>query len=199
MIKYGAVSKPTDDSGRVQVVQVRTQSVTRDFLSLYPYGFFANAPEGSLAVMFNLNGQEENKAGIPFIPQETFAGAEGRFKDLKPGEVLVGNVLTRAYVKFDLDGNIEVYSPANITATADANIIANAGADITATATGDATLNATNVTINASGTLSVSADTANVTADSVTLGGAGGPAVARVGDSVSGGVITSGSSKVTAA
>ena len=89
MIKYGAVSNETDDSGRVQVVQVRTQSVTRDFLALYPYGVFANAPKGALAVLFNLNGQEENKAGIPFIPQETFEGAEGRLKDLKPARCLL--------------------------------------------------------------------------------------------------------------
>lgn len=38
-----------------------------------------------------------------------------------------------------------------------------------------------------------------VTADHVDLGGAGGPAVARVGDTVAGGVITSGSAKVRAA
>ncbi len=31
MIKYGAVSKDADDSGRVQVVKVRMQSVKRDF------------------------------------------------------------------------------------------------------------------------------------------------------------------------
>jgi phage baseplate assembly protein V len=44
----------------------------------------------------------------------------------------------------------------------------------------------------------VSADTATIEADTVNLGGVGGPAVARVGDTVAGGVITSGSSKVRA-
>lgn len=48
-------------------------------------------------------------------------------------------------------------------------------------------------------TCEVVADVATITADTVNLGGTGGAAVARVGDSVSGGVITSGSSKVKAA
>lgn len=45
----------------------------------------------------------------------------------------------------------------------------------------------------------ITADVANITADSVNLGGAGGRAVARVGDTVAGGVITGGSAKVKAA
>ncbi len=46
--------------------------------------------------------------------------------------------------------------------------------------------------------VTVTADTATIEADTVNLGGTGGPAVARVGDTVSGGVITSGSAKVKA-
>lgn len=175
MIKYGAVSQDTDDTTPVQKVQVRTQSVERECLALYPYGYFANAPKGALAVLLNLNGQEDNKVGIPFIPQEDFDGAEGRFKDLQPGEVLVGNLLTRAFVKFDLDGNVEVEAPG----------------DVYVTALGNVTISAGDVTIQA--------ENAIVDADSVSLGGSGGPAVARVGDSVANGVITSGSSKVSAA
>lgn len=47
--------------------------------------------------------------------------------------------------------------------------------------------------------VAVTADQADIIAATVNLGGTGGAAVARVGDSVSGGVITSGSSKVKAA
>lgn len=47
--------------------------------------------------------------------------------------------------------------------------------------------------------LDVDAPEVTVTADTVHLGGAGGAAVARIGDSVAGGVITSGSAKVFAA
>lgn len=47
--------------------------------------------------------------------------------------------------------------------------------------------------------VTVEADRADITADTVNLGGPGGKAVARVGDPVSGGVIQSGSTKVKAA
>jgi phage baseplate assembly protein V len=46
------------------------------------------------------------------------------------------------------------------------------------------------------GIVNLTADTVNVIADAVNLGGAGGLGVARIGDTVSGGVITKGSSKV---
>ena len=46
--------------------------------------------------------------------------------------------------------------------------------------------------------VTVTADVATIEADTVNLGGTGGPAVARVGDTVVGGVITSGSPKVKA-
>ena len=47
--------------------------------------------------------------------------------------------------------------------------------------------------------VTVTADVATIEAETVNLGGTGGPAVARVGDTVAGGVITSGSAKVKAA
>ena len=47
--------------------------------------------------------------------------------------------------------------------------------------------------------LTIAAESVLVEAASIDLGGEGGPAVARVGDTVEGGVITSGSDKVRAA
>jgi phage baseplate assembly protein V len=47
--------------------------------------------------------------------------------------------------------------------------------------------------------LTIRASEVLVEADSIDLGGEGGPAVARIGDTVAGGVITSGSAKVRAA
>ena len=55
-----------------------------------------------------------------------------------------------------------------------------------------------NLKITGSGTITVEATTVNVTATNVNLGGSGGAAVARVGDSVVNGVITTGSASVKA-
>lgn len=60
------------------------------------------------------------------------------------------------------------------------------------------TVNADSVEVTAE-SVDVTAESVTITSDDINLGGTGGPAVARVGDTVAGGVITSGSSKVSAA
>lgn len=96
--------------------------------------------------------------------------APGSFRrfDAADGLYLGGflNGAPTTYLQFDADGNINVVTPS-----------------------GKA------VAINC-GTATITADHANIISDDVNLGAAGGAAVARVGDSVAGGVITSGSSKV---
>lgn len=82
-------------------------------------------------------------------------------------------------------------------------VLAAAGGAVTVTAPGNVTVTAGgNASVVASGTATVQGATVNVTSNTVNLGAPGGPAVARVGDSVLvGGVpgtITSGSSKVKA-
>lgn len=54
------------------------------------------------------------------------------------------------------------------------------------------------VLVKSAGTVTIEAGSAIVQADSVDLGGTGGAGVARIGDTVSGGIITGGSSKVRA-
>ena len=93
-------------------------------------------------------------------------------RNLKSGEVGFGNFTTKSEVFFDADGNILII----------------AKKDLTITVEGEATIKATNVTIDA-GIVTLG--------DRVNLG-AGGLPIARVGDSVAGGVITSGSINHTA-
>jgi len=98
-------------------------------------------------------------------------------RDLKPGEYGVGNHLTGSTVFFDADGNVVIISKNDLKITVEND------ADITIS--GDATIKANNVTIDAKVNL-----------------GIGGPAIARVGDSVlvggDSGVITGGSANHTA-
>lgn len=83
-------------------------------------------------------------------------------------------------------GEVVVYHP-----TTGTEIHFRANGDLEIASTGDVTVTATNAKVTATATATVDGAT-------VDLGGSGGPAVARVGDSVSGGVITSGSAKVNA-
>ena len=54
-------------------------------------------------------------------------------------------------------------------------------------------------TVNVTGSVNLTAAHVNITSSDINLGASGGAAVARVGDTVSGGVITSGSAKVKCA
>lgn len=74
-------------------------------------------------------------------------------------------------------------------------------ADLAVSITGAATLSASGnatVTISGNASVTVSGNATITTGGSLALGGAGGQPVARVGDGVSGGVIVSGSAKVSA-
>lgn len=87
---------------------------------------------------------------------------------LAPGEVALHHPVTGTKIHLKADGSVEIDAIGN-------------------------------VTVNAAGDASVVAGgTALVDGAVVELGGTGGPAVARVGDSVAGGVIVTGSGKVNA-
>lgn len=156
---------------------------------VYPYGYHAHAKiDESMVLLFGVN-TPDNKAGIPFHPNVR--------PELKPGEVAVYQPGSNTIIKFDEEGNIIINTDVNITLTC-ADLVATAK-NITATAETQVTVTAPNVTLE--GDVTITGDL-TVEGDSHLKGnnqlGTGGPAIARVGDSVSGGVITSGSGSNTA-
>jgi len=118
LIKYGYVSLPGNDfsiNGK-PVTKAHAQIISlgspRAIAVISPYGLNANLPLKTKVLIWNILGQEDNPVCIGF-------SQEDRFKDLKPGEVVVGNPKSRAFIKFDKDGNIEINAPGelNIKAT----------------------------------------------------------------------------------
>jgi phage gp45-like len=161
MIKRGTVSRQTADSGQFAAAQVKWASdKVGNVEVIHSYGFSSYAPVGSLALMFSVMGQESNRAAIINDPKI-------RFKDLKPGEVAVGNFLTRSRVKFLENGDIEIFAAndQNITITGDSNLTV--GGNTTITTTGNTVIDTTgNTTINSDGNVSSTIGgtlTANVT------------------------------------
>lgn len=101
MIKRAVLTLAGKDANKYQTSQVSYLGKTADTEIIYPYGLCGNPPLGSLVLLFNVQGMEENRAGIANLPSK-------RFNGLKEGEVAVGNYLTGSYVKFLEDGNIEI-------------------------------------------------------------------------------------------
>jgi len=107
MIKKSVISLVGKDNTVFPIAQVSYLGKTSDVELISPYGLCSNPPEGSLVIMFNLQGQEESKAGIANL-------VEKRFANLKPGEVVVGNYLTGSFVKFSENGDITVDAGSNV-------------------------------------------------------------------------------------
>jgi len=145
MLKFGYVSNIGDDSKDLPLCQYTYHEQSKDIVTIYPYGFCANAPAGNLAVVVNMGTTDEK---IAFT-----ASGKDRFKNLKGGEVVVGNFVTGDFVKFNAEQKIEVVSSGSVDITASA-INVNGGTTIT----GDVTV---------SGGLTVSGD---ITGGSVTGG-----------------------------
>lgn len=145
MFKFGYVSNIEDDAGDLPVAQYTYHGQAKDIVTIYPYGFCANAPADNLAVVVNMGTTDQK---IAFT-----ASGKDRFKNLKGGEVVVGNFVTGDFVKFNSEQKIEVVSGGSVDITAP-EINVNGGTAIT----GDVTV---------SGGLTVSGD---ITGGSVTGG-----------------------------
>lgn len=141
LIKRVVTSAAMQDSGNYPIVQVQYLGRTAFVELLSPYGLSTSPPIGSLGTCWSILGQEDNRAAL------ITAGA-ARFKNLQPGEVVVGNYLTQSYVKFNVDGSISIVAAGNLTATV--------GGTTTLNSTGNVNITAPQVIIN--GTLQVTGD-----------------------------------------
>lgn len=144
LVKRAVVTLVGKDSGQfasAQVKWMRDKVATTEVV--HPYGLSSNAPKDSFALMFNVMAQEENRAAIIYDPKN-------RFKNLKEGEVALGNFVTKSVIKFLENGDIEITGLNNqiVNITGDTNVTI--GGDASVTVGGSTTLNSTgNVDITA--------------------------------------------------
>jgi len=103
LIKRGYVTLPNKDAADYSTAQVSYFGKTSYVNTVYPYGMSANAPADTLVLLFNVLGQEENLAGIPY-------GVGERFKNLKSGEVVFWSPVTKSYIRFSENKDITIYS-----------------------------------------------------------------------------------------
>lgn len=176
LVKRAAVTLVGKDSGQfagAQVKWMRDKVATTEVV--HPYGLSSNAPLNSLALMFNVMGQEENRAAIIYDPKN-------RFKNLKSGEVALGNFVTKSVIKFLENGDIEItgLNDQNIAITGDTNVTIGGNSTVaitgnnTVTVGGNSSLDVTgdaditvggSTTIDSTGNIDITAPVVNVTGE----------------------------------
>ena len=98
--KFGYVSNIGDDARDLPISQYTYHGEPKDIVTIYPYGFCDNAPADNLAVVVNMGTTDEK---IAFT-----ASGKDRFKNLKGGEVVVGNFVGRETYYQLLEYSIEI-------------------------------------------------------------------------------------------
>lgn len=157
-IQSAAVSSPGKDDESFPICQITTYGIASRAVPIYPYGMHAVAPKGSYFLSFAVNGQQENKVGIPYNPAL-------RQKELEEGEAIFGNQVTKSSTFYDEDGNIVINCEKDqkVTIKGDAIVSIEGNSTVTIggtsdiTVTGQTTLTTTKLTID--GDLTVTGDT----------------------------------------
>ena len=164
LIKRALVTKAVNDANDFQVMQVSYMGKTADIENILPYGLCSSPPVNSLSIMLNVNAHEENRVGITNSPRI-------RFKNLKQGEVAVGNYLTGSVVKFLENGDIEVTSANDLVVTVAGNETVDITGDSTVTVGGDANVTVTGTTtLTSTGNVSITAPLTTINGDLTVTG-----------------------------
>lgn len=131
LIAY-AVLLATSDSDNFRIFTVEGANKKGNVTSVTPYGFDHNPPVGSLAVVWQIHGNEGNRVAMAFYPQK-------RKRGLALGEVAISNSLTGATIHLKANGDIDISSPGNMNVTCN-NANVTASADVTVDAGGQINL-----------------------------------------------------------
>ena len=135
LIRRAIVSLSLPDDGDYPIVQVSYLGKTGNMEVIWPYGMNGQLPADAQAFCFNIEGMEENKAGIGNVPTL-------RLKVDAEGEVSFGNPLTGSVTYYRENGDIETIGKNDKSVTIDG--------DMNITVAGDVNINATG-TINLDG------------------------------------------------
>lgn len=126
LLKFGYVTNTASDSEQFQKSQISMFGDAKDIVVIYPYGFSANAPINTMAIVANV-GAGEKEIAFPF-------SSDTRQKSLKPGEVVVGNFEKKSFIKFLDSGDIEIDSKSALTVSVTGDTTIDSGGSVTITA-----------------------------------------------------------------
>ena len=127
-----------DDSGDLRFYTVSMLGKQQKVLGFTPYGLMTKPPDSSMVLLWSQQGQESNGIGIADDPKNRI------LKDLKKGEVALGNYTTTDYLYFDENGNLNVKVSNNLNINVGNNVNIISGGDYDQTVAGNSTESSVN-------------------------------------------------------
>lgn len=124
---------PDTEEDVIQKMQVKLYDALKNCGRLGQYGLYGNAPKGSFVIIMQINGQEEVLYGIE-------DDVNNRPRNLKEGEVMLFNTVTKNYVYLKEDGSTEVFAKTNLELKVTGSVYLKASATFIE---GDVTVNGT--------------------------------------------------------
>lgn len=132
VIRWAVVEDDGADRGPIPWQQVRILDQSGRSVEWYPFGFFAVAPPGSLAVSARISNQPDSLVHFPGSPRER--------PRARPGECGIYHPSTGATVRFFEDGSVLIESPGDVSVAASGSVDVAAGGDLTADVGGTASV-----------------------------------------------------------
>lgn len=96
-----------ENKNPIQQMQTQSYDAVKQCGKLGHYGYYGNAPRGSLVVIMQANGQEECLFGAE-------DDVNNRPRGLAEGEVMMYNTITKNAIYMKEDGNTEIYTQNNL-------------------------------------------------------------------------------------
>lgn len=156
VIRWAVVEDDGADRGPIPWQQIRILDQSGRSVEWYPFGYFAVAPAGSMALSMQVSNQPDALVHLPGSPRERPRG--------KTGECGIYHPESGAVIRFLEGGAIDIQTPGDVSVDALGSIVAVAGGDLTATIGGSATVTAavaatmTAPTIVANGDVTINGD-----------------------------------------
>lgn len=174
MIRWAVVEDDGGDRGPVSWQQVRILDQSGRSVQWYPFGYFALAPAGSIAVSARMSNQPDALVH--------FAGSPRERPGARPGECGIYHPATGAIIRFVEDGSIVVETPGDVSVEAAGDVAVNVGGNLSALVGGTAAITAaTSATVTApsivaAGNVNV---TGNLDQDGANIGFRGSAPIAK--------------------
>ena len=156
LIRRAVVSLSLPDDGDHPIMQISYLGKTANAEVIWPYGMGGQLPENAQVFCFNIEGMEENKAGIGTTPTL-------RLKVDAEGETCFGNPLTGSVTYFRANGDIETIGKNDESIIISGNSNKTIGGNMILAVTGNVNIDVDgDVNLNAAGTINLDGGDGNL-------------------------------------